>query len=69
MNFVENFDIRKLPGIGPQSEDVLKGLGINTVKDMRERLFDLFILYHDYHHFISYANKCYGISNVNYDLT
>ena len=64
MAFIENMDVRKIPGIGPQSEDVLKGLNINTVRDIRSRLFDLFIIFGDYQCFLSYACKSFGIREV-----
>lgn len=63
-DFMGKLDIRKIPGVGPQSEDVLKGLGIKTAMDMRERLLDLFIIYGDYEKFMDYAQDCYGISRV-----
>lgn len=62
--FVGELDVRKIPGIGPQSEDVLKGLGIMTALDMRSRLFDLFVIYNEYERFIDYARDCHGIAVV-----
>lgn len=62
--FIGQLDIRKIPGIGPQSEDILKGLGIGTVAQMRERLFDLYIIYGEYERFMDYAMDSHGISMV-----
>lgn len=62
--FVGALDVRKIPGVGPQSEDILKGLGINTAKDMRDRLFDLFIIFGEYERFIDYARDCHGLCSV-----
>ena len=67
LDFVGGLDIRKLPGIGPQSEDILKGLGIHTGKEMRERLFDLFVLFGDYVRFLQYAYKCNGMGRTAHE--
>lgn len=67
--YIGKLDVRKIPGVGPQSEDILKGLGFNTALNMRERLLDLFIIYGEYERFIDYARDCYGISRVAYCLT
>lgn len=64
--FVENLEIRKFPGVGPQSEDVLKGLGIDNGLLLKQRLFDLFILFGDKVKFMDYAYKSYGIYNSNH---
>ena len=63
-DYVGNLDIRKIPGIGPQSEDILKGLGIHTASDMRKRLFDLYVIYGEYERFLAYAMDCHGIAMV-----
>jgi DNA polymerase kappa len=36
MNFMKELDVRKIPGIGNVSEQLLKGLGINTCGDILE---------------------------------
>lgn len=64
--FVENLEIRKFPGVGPQSEDVLKGLGIDNGLALKQRLFDLYILFGDKVKFMDYAYKSYGIYNSNH---
>lgn len=63
MNFLDEMRIRKIPGIGAQCEYILNGLGIKTVKQLRERLFDLYLVFQE-NTFVALARRAYGISSV-----
>ena len=63
-NFMDPLEIRKIPGIGPQSEYLLNGLSIKTIKDLRENLFDLYLCYRDTDRFWQFGKACYGTSNI-----
>lgn len=65
-NFLDQLDVRKLPGVGPQSEAILNGLGFNTVKELREGLFDLFLINGHYKWFEDLAYKSLGIGRTQH---
>ena len=44
--------------------DIRKILGILTARHLKDRLFDLFVVFCEYKKFIQYADKSYGISRV-----
>lgn len=63
LGFLENMKIRKIPGIGPQCEYILNGLGIDTVRDLRGQLFNLYLVLRDTW-FVNLARRALGISNI-----
>lgn len=45
--FMESLRVGKIPGIGPVNEHILKGLGIETVKQLRDNLYMLQLNYNE----------------------
>ena len=43
--FLDTMKVGNIPGIGPVNEHILKGLGIETIKDLRDNLYKLQINY------------------------
>lgn len=45
LSFLEKLPVRKIPGIGNITEQILTGLNFNTCKDVRDRSDELFIIF------------------------
>ena len=60
--FIEDLPVRKIPGVGPKVEFILKGFGINNGKELKENLFYLFLVLRDTT-FEFLAKRAYGISD------
>ncbi|CAD8145288.1 unnamed protein product [Paramecium octaurelia] len=45
LNFLEKLPIRKIPGIGNITEQILSGLNFNTCKDVRDRADELYVIF------------------------
>ncbi|CAD8074439.1 unnamed protein product [Paramecium sonneborni] len=45
LNFLEKLPVRKIPGIGNITEQILTGLNFNTCKDVRDRADQLYIIF------------------------
>lgn len=63
IDFLDEMPIRKIPGIGAQSQYILNGLGVKTVRELREKLFELYLIFQETT-FIALARRAYGISKV-----
>lgn len=64
--FVDKLEVRKLPGVGPQTEDLLKCMDFQTAKDIKDRLFDLYITFGPKARFTELAEKSYGLGRVDH---
>ncbi|CAD8158227.1 unnamed protein product [Paramecium octaurelia] len=45
LSFLEKLPVRKIPGIGNITEQILSGLNFNTCKDVRDRADELYIIF------------------------
>ena len=63
LEFLDDLKIRKIPGIGPQCEYILNGMGVSTVLNLRNKLFDLFLVLRE-NWLVALARRAYGISNI-----
>ena len=55
--FLDQLNIRKLQGIGPNMQDILNGIGIYTVKELRDNLYKVYTIFteHMYKELLSYC--------------
>ncbi|CAD8068002.1 unnamed protein product [Paramecium primaurelia] len=66
LNFLEKLPIRKIPGIGNITEQILSGLNFNICKDVRDRADELYVIFTPKtFEYIFYS--CWGVSR-NYHV-
>ncbi|CAD8153511.1 unnamed protein product [Paramecium pentaurelia] len=66
LSFLEKLPVRKIPGIGNITEQILSGLNFNTCKDVRDRADELYIIFTPKtFEYIFYS--CWGVSR-NYHV-
>lgn len=41
--FLDSKKISKIPGVGPRTQHIFNGLGIKSIKDLRDNLYIIFI--------------------------
>lgn len=70
-NFMEGFNIRKIPFLGQKTEQKLNLLDIFTCKDLKERYIDIYYLFEydsSYKHFDFFMSSVFGLGSTEHHV-